>query len=212
MNEFYYIDENGNLSYSQDFEELPEEVQEVYNPYYTPTVSSGDIIINNDYSFSLDYDEFDSHLYDVIANVPAYDIYPSTAAVQVFQDVLLGLKNPVGYVIVSGSAASDVSMYYSSDYTVNGKNIVLHAPVIQCRYYTYRPSSTSVTYYYYTVNNYSGDANFTLSSQLAYTNLVEGYPALQRDSLQYDVSFITFGIALLLGCAITLLFKRRRND
>lgn len=207
---FYFINEDGNLSSETTFADLPEEVQEIYENYNPYTVSSGDIFINSEYNFSLNYDELDSHLYDVIANVPAYDIYPSTASIQVFQDVLLGIDDPVGYVIVSSSAASDVSMYYSDKYIVNGNSITLQSPVTQCRYYTYRPSSTSTTYYRYEVLNYSGDANFTLGTQLAYTNLVEGYPALQRDSIHFDTFPVLFAIALMLGILCFKVFSKGR--
>lgn len=219
---YYFINEEGNLDSSFSSEVLSDKDKSLYpdssfdlplldalsdvssGDSFIPSVIEQNVIVSNDF----DFDEFDSHMFDLLAQVPAYDIYPSTAAIQVFQDVLLGLHNPVGYVIQASDTASDVTLYYSEDYDVSGTNIVLRNPVTACRYFTYRSNST--TYYRYTVTTLSSDTSFSLGTQLVYTNLVEGYPALQRDSLQYDVPFYLFSLVLLVAFFGILLRKLRR--
>lgn len=122
---------------------------------------------------SISYDD----LIDALADVPSYTVYPNTSAVAVLEKVVDSIDGKFGYVVLSGSTNYETLLYYSRDYDVNGKNITLHSPVTYCRYYQYRPTSSSNWIYTYTVNNVS-DVSFTLSNQLAYTNLVDGYPDL----------------------------------
>lgn len=122
---------------------------------------------------SISYDD----LIDALADVPSYTVYPNTSAVAVLEKVVDSIDGKFGYVVVSGSTNYETLLYYSRSYDVNGKNIVLHSPVTYCRYYQYRPSSSSNWIYTYTVNNVS-EVSFALNNQLAYTNLIDGYPDL----------------------------------
>ena len=105
---FYGTDENGHIVESYDNSVLPSEYQDIFPqnisdlqeiPFEQETflsvsgndvVSSSGIVSDPYYSvsqgFDIDYDE----LAQVLANVPAYNVYPNVSAVEVFCRVLNG--------------------------------------------------------------------------------------------------------------------------
>lgn len=209
---YYSVDEFGNIIYSENSDILPEEFQSLYPESaldtLTPSVSSGDIyniIINEPEEFDYDY------LIDVLANVPGYTIYPSTQAVSVLTDVLNGVDQHVFYVILSGSDTNDTSLYYSNDFNVSGKQVTLLSPVTHCRYYSYRPSSSSSYVYTYTVESLA-DTTFTFTNQLAYTNTLSGYPDVipYKQKENYSLVFaVALGVIVLAVGAFKSLFGRK---
>lgn len=241
---YYWVDENGNLVSSDTSDILPSEYQDLFPdqvppqlggvedptgssnsvtiPGFTGSGNSASIPDINIVSPELNYkaladaltesDFFDS-LADTLANVPSYTVFPNTSAVSVMQQVLNGVDGHFGYFVSAGATSSEVDMYYARDYTVSGKNITLHSPVTHCKYYSYRPSGTSGTVYTYTVSNLA-DTSVTLSNQLVYTNLVDGYPDLipykQRNN--YDFIFlITIGILIVALSTFSSRFRARKE-
>ena len=217
---YYGLDENGNIVQSNDSSVLPDEyeglvpsdanelppqvgqeVDEVSTISNFSTVSSGSGFGLYD---NLDYNELSSTISEAIANVPSYDIYPSTAGVEVMKDVLYGVDRSVGYVILSGPSSGDVSLYYSEHYDSSGNTITLSSPVTHCRYYTVRDYNT--THYYYSVSS-EGSQTFTLSNDLAYTNLVDGYPDVYNP-IKQDFGFAIV-VAILLILVIIFLVCRK---
>lgn len=154
--------------------------------------------------------EIPDDMIDALVSISTPSIYPSTSAVQIFQYVLQSYKDYKYYVIVPGSSSSDVYMYVADDATVSGSTISLSGDVWQCRYYTYRPSTSSSTQYLYSLTSY-GDVSFTPSGSLIYTNALEGYPdiypELQYSNQQYPLFFLVIGIIIMF----IILFKRRSN-
>lgn len=236
---YYGIDEYGNIVSSEDSSILSEEYQAVL-PSTPPEAdtdvvvsdvdgssdvtdspldgdqvietSTGDTIIIQQMqpSDGIDYDE----LIEALASVPSYTIYPSTSAVTVFTDVLNGLDSNVGYFLFAGQSSSDVYLYYSNDYSVSGKTINLYGDVVACHYSTYRPSTSSSIQYLYQVSN-PGDTTVTVTNQLVYTNLLEGYPDIIPFKQKQSYS-LTFAIALSLILSCVSLFSstlktRRKN-
>lgn len=209
---YYSVDEFGNIIYSENSDILPEEFQSLYPESsldtLTSSVSSGDvynITINEPEEFDYDY------LLDVLASVPGYTIYPSTQAVSVLSDVLNGVNEHVYYVILSGSDTNDTSLYYSNDFTLSGSQVTLLSPVTHCRYYSYRPSSSSSYVYTYSVNTLS-DTTFNFTNQLAYTNTISGYPDVipYKQKENYSLTFaLAFGIIILAVGAFKSLFGRK---
>lgn len=145
---------------------------------------------------SISYDD----LVDVLANVPSYSVYPNTSAVSVMQEVLNGVNGRVGYFVVAGSTNTEVDMYYSKRYDVSGRTITLFSPVTHCKYYQYRPTTSSNYLYTYSVSDI-GDTSVTLMEQLAYTNLVNGYPDLipYKQRNMYDYDFIVTGCIVIVA-------------
>lgn len=175
-------------------------VFDFYDPFlYLPSVSSDDI--DSFYPSVFSYDA----LFDVLANVPGYTIYPSTQAVSVLTDVLNGIDGNVYYVIISGVDTNDTYLYYSSSFSSSGNIITLLSPVTRCRYYSYRPSSNSSYLYTYTVDNL-GDTSFTLTNQLIYTNILDGYPDVIPYKQKSSYSFLVL-ISIFIGIVAVSVFK-----
>lgn len=104
-----------------------------------------------------------------------YNLYPSTAAVNVFEYALNGLGKTPGYFIISGSDTNTAYLYYSYDYEVENNTIYLNDCTL-CSYYRLTSSGMGgTTSYYYTIQE-AGDQFITPVSSLIYTNLLEGYP------------------------------------
>lgn len=146
---------------------------------------------------SISYDD----LVDVLANVPSYSVFPNTSAVSVMQDVLNGIDGHFGYFVVSGSTSTEVDLYYAKKYDVVGRTITLYAPVTHCKYFQYRPTASSSYLYTFSVSD-SGDTSVTLMEQLAYTNLIDGYPDLipykQRNLYDYNFMIVMCIIIVML--------------
>lgn len=157
---------------------------------------------------AIDYDS----MIEAFADVPSYQVFPNTSAVSVMAEVVNSLSGKFGYVIVSGSSSSDVSLYYSKDYVVNNKNITLKSPVTHCRYYNYRPSSSSTSLYTYIVDDL-GDTSFNATNQLMYTNLLEGYPDLvpYKQGAKYSFDFLQALALLMCAMAMVFTFKARKD-
>lgn len=114
-------------------------------------------------------------LIDTLVLVSNPAIYPNASALDLFLSVLNSYDYNGYYFIVAGSSASDVYMYTGDTYTYSGNVLSLSGNSKQHHYYTYRPTSSSVTQYLYTVNDFI-DPQVTLSNTLVYTNAVKGYP------------------------------------
>lgn len=205
---YYYTDENGNIVQTDDFSDLPSE----FDIFFDGTVSSGDVESGDVFITYNQVPEFDyDSLYEVLASVPGYTIYPSNQAVSVLTDVLNGIDGKVAYVILSGSDTNDTSLYYSSDFSVSGHNITLFSPVTHCRYYSYRPSVNSSYIYTYTVNSL-GDTSFYLTNQLVYTNVIDGYPDVIpfKSKESYSLYFvIALSLVILAVGAFKSFFSRK---
>lgn len=196
---FYIVDDDGNIIMSDDMSLFPDEYEDLLKLIDSDeelTVSSGD---------ELSYD----YLVDLFAYIPGYNVYPNTNAVNVFEYVVNSLDGHFGYVVLSGADTNSTYLYYSKDFEVIGNVIYLYAPVTFCNYYSYRPSSSSSYVYTYTVNTVS-DVNFTLSNQLVYTNLMDGYPDLLPYKSNESYSFLII-IAFLVFMCFALLFKNVRK-
>lgn len=201
---YYSVDENGNIIMSDSSDILPDEFQAVFPESASDTVSPGDFsssapsdrlvpVIPEDY---VSYDD----MIDLLALVPGYNVYPSAAAVSVFEDVLNGLPRNIGYVILSGSDTYSTYLYYSDKYSVSGSSVFLSSPVTFCTYYQYRPTTSSSWVYTYTVNTI-GDTSFNITNQLVYTNLLEGYP----DVLPYKQKE-TYSLFYIIAFSLLVLF------
>lgn len=212
---YYSTDENGNIIMSESSDILPEEYQEIF-PSFAP---GSDYVTSGDISSSFSSDEFSDEnphqseqdlsgydfvtyddMIDLLALVPGYNVYPSTAAVNVFEDVLNGLNHNIGYIILSGSDTNTTLLYYSDKFIVTGSSIVLSSPVTQCTYYQYRPTSSSNFVYTYSVSTL-GDTTFNVTNQLVYTNLLNGYPDVlpYKQKETYSLFFvISFALFVLL--------------
>lgn len=184
---YYSTDENGHIIMSEDIDILPSEYQDLFTE---ESVSSGDF---------LSYDD----LVDFLAAIPSYNVYPNISAVEVFSHVLNSIDYNIGYIILSGSDSNSTYLYYSKNFSVSGNVISLFSPVTFCNYYSYRPTSSSSYIYTYSVNTVS-DVTFTLTNQLVYTNLIEGYPDLipfkSRDS--YSIMIICCILIFLIFAKI----------
>lgn len=220
---YYGIDDNGNIVSSFESDVLPENLQSVfpdsaydlpvYNGFFE-SVSSGDALIPNiNYNVEYNTPEFDyDYLYDLLAAIPSYNIYPNATAVNVFTNVLNHLDGNYKYIITGGSTSGDTYLYYSKKADVSGNVLTLQAPVTQCRYYYY--TSNSQTYYTYNISVLNQDETFTLSNRLIYTNLKDGYP----DVIPYKqkVSFVfSFTSLVLVGVVVLCLLKKiggRKHD
>lgn len=213
---YYSIDpDTGLIISSESSDILPDSYQEVFPENASDTVSSGDIYL--DPLPTIDPDQFISDnnlvtqddMIDLLASIPGYNVYPNVTAVSIFTDVLNNTDGHVGYVILSGSDTNTTNLYYSSHYTVTGNTIVLQSPVTYCNYYQYRPTSSSNYIYTYSVSSI-GETSFTLTNQLVYTNLLEGYPDVlpykQRET--YSLFFV---IAFALLLLFIILFVRNRG-
>lgn len=167
------------------------------------SVSSGDIPpeIHIDYSEPIDYD----YLYDLLAAIPQYNLYPNATAVNIFTQVLNGLDKNVHYVISAGSISGDTYLYYSKDVNVSGNTITLKSPVTQCRYYYYTQNST--TNYTYNVIVLNSDQTISLSNRLVYTNVVEGYPDVIPYKSKESFSIGVCGF-ILVGAICTSIIRK----
>lgn len=217
---YYSTDQDGNIIFSNSSDILPDQYQEVFPDFsdeifssdldeFFESVSDGDAEIpsssvNNQYFISAS-PEFDyDYLYDMLAAIPQYNLYPNATAVNIFTQVLNHLDHPVGYVITAGSSSADTYLYFSDSYEVSGSTITLKSPVTQCRYYYYTQNSTS--YYTYNVSTIGTDETVSLSNRLVFTNLKDGYPDVipykQKESYSFLVS-----TALLVGALIIFIPK-----
>lgn len=162
-------------------------------------------------SNSIDYDA----IVDALSASPMYTVYPSTSAVAVFEKVLNNIDGKFGYVVQSGSSTNETMLYFADDYSVSGSNITLKSPVTYCRYYSYRPTSSSNTVYTYSVSTV-GDMSFTLSNQLVYTNLKDGYPDLieyKRRDYYLMAWVIAFCLIMVFLSTMSARFRsRKRGD
>lgn len=220
---YYGVDENGNIIMSETSDVIGDEIYEEFFPFYAPgSVSDGDmIVLDGDLSISdgdmisiptypiIDYD----YLVDALANVPSYNVFPNTSAVNVFDGVFLGLPSKVDYVVLSGSDSSSAYMYYTlSGSSSSGNTVVLNDPVYQLSYYTQRVNN--VTSYYYTVNQL-GESSFTFGSQLVYTNVLQNYPNLPSDSREFGhtmpLSSIFSLVGIFFGVGILIASIRKRG-
>lgn len=232
---YYWVDENGKLIESQSSDIIDDDILKDSIPSVAPgaieddlysefidSISDSDLQSGSgllpgsenlllfelpDYDF-LTYDE----LIDALSLVPGYNIYPNTAAINVFDGVFRGLGNSYMYVIMSGPDTSSTYMYYSKQYTKNNNQITLLSPVTQLSYYSQRIGTT--TNYYYTVNNL-GDTSFNLSNQLVYTNLDSNYPNLPSDNRMSSFAFsftdyVYIILLLVLVFSIIYNFFRRK--
>lgn len=214
---YYGVDEFGNIVSSQDSSVLPEEFQEVF-PEYPPEsypvpseqfdglmsyVSGGDLAsdITDSVVEALEFPEplTGDELYDLLALIPGYNVFPNTAAVTVFDKVLNGLDGNFKYLITSGSDTYYTYLYYGSSVDVSGNIITFNSPYTICTYYQYRPNTNTNWSYYYTVQQKtSGSDYFSLTNQLIYTNIVDGYP----DLVPYK-SRESFSLSILISiCAL----------
>lgn len=211
---FYGNDEDGHIVFGDSIDILPQEYQYLYGDLDLPafedfdsfiedqepigTVSGGDIIFENhydvNYSEPFDYD----YLYDLLAAIPSYNLYPNATAVNIFTQVLNGLDGHYAYIITAGSVSGDTYLYYSKDFDVTGSSITLKSPVTQCRYYFYTQSSS--TNYTYTVSTLNSDQTFTLSNRLIYTNTYDGYPDVipYKSKESYSV-FVAIALLVAVG-------------
>lgn len=219
----FLVDEDGNLIYDEEGNPIPVEVQE--EPGVTVQVNPSDSSLSvvtpgSTQTVTVQLPQSETNYDDLIealASVPSYNIYPNTTAVQVYELVLDSLDENVGYFIASGSSSSDVYLYYSEKYTVSGNTLTLQSPVTQCRYYTYRASSSSSTEYRYNVTTLS-DISITLSNQLVYTNLKDGYPDVMSYKKNESYSMIVTCAICALICAVAtvstrfVLKKGEKND
>lgn len=216
---YYGNDSNGDIIFGEDSSVLPEEFQEVF-PEYPPQadpvtsdqfdglmsyVSGGNLVddITGSVVEALEIPEplSGDELYDLLALIPGYNVFPSTAAVSVFDKVLNGLDGKFKYLILSGSDSNYTYLYYGFDVSVSGATITFNAPYTICTYYQYRPNTNSAWQYYYTVEHKNaGSDYFNITNQLVYTNVVEGYP----DLVPYK-SRETFSISIIISiCALLL--------
>lgn len=224
---YYDLDENGNFIMSSSSEILPDVYQDIFpasldqEDYVNfETVSGGDlfgqssILDNTDSSgFYMDYPSYIQsldYLYDTLANIPSYTVFPNTAAVSVFRDVLNGVDDNIGYVILSGADTYSTYLYYSSNFSVSGSSITLSAPVKLCTYYQYRTSTSSPWMYTYTVQDI-GESVFNLSNQLVYTNIIDGYPDLIEYKSVSSYSLLFICAASTLICALSCFSSRFRS-
>lgn len=148
-------------------------------------------------------------LIEALAAIPSYNIFPNTQAVNVFSDVLDHLDYNPYYVIVSGSDSYYTHLYYSKEASVSGSTISLLGDVTHCQYYQYRPSSSSSWSYRYAVFH-EGQVDVTLSTQLAYTNMIDGYPDVLPYKQKTTFSISVLIAILLLVLCIMFIFKNRR--
>lgn len=225
---YYGNDENGDIIFGEDSSVLPEEFQEVFPevpPEGTPVssdefsqfadyVSGGDLAsdLTDSIVEALEFPEplSGDELYDLLALIPGYNVFPNTSAVTVFERVLNGLDGNIKYLILSGSNTEYTYLYYGTSVDVSGSTITFSAPYTLCTYYQYRPNTSSAWQYYYTVQQRtSGTDYFNLTNQLVYTNIVDGYPDLvpYKSRESFSIYIIISICALLLslytvGCRI----------
>lgn len=227
---YYGNDTDGNIIMSPDSSVLPDSFQDVFPSTAPGYVSDGnatsDDIIGDDFPSgssdpqdgvpSLDFSSFNFVTYDdlieVMAAIPGYNVYPNTSAVNVFSDVLNGVSGNVGYVILSGSDTNSTYLYYSNNYSVSGQTINLYSPVTFCNYYSYRPTTNSSYVYTYNVSTI-GDTSFTFSNQLAYTNLLNGYPDVLpfKQKETYSLFFIIAFSLLVLFLIMVVRYRGGRK-
>lgn len=197
-----------------DVNGVPDDGQDFRDTGNVVTGSGNDVSGNTyviDYSEPIDYDALAEIIDDSLQRATLYQVYPSSAAIQVYRDVVQSIDGDFGYVVMANNSSNDVYLYFSKDYDVSGNKIYLHSPVTYCRYYTYRPSSSSSTQYLYQVSS-TGNQTFDVSSQLVYTNLKEGYPDLLPYKRDFDyMSKILICICMLL-CVFGLYAKGNRKD
>lgn len=227
---YYGNDADGNIVMSTDSGILPDVYQDLFPSQAPDSVSDGDAFIDvtqspdsgdgipdsEENSSPVDFPSFDfvtyDDLIDLMAAIPGYNVYPNTSAVNVFSDVLNGVSGSVGYVILSGADTNSTYLYYSNKYSVSGKTVTLYSPVTYCNYYSYRPSSSSSYIYTYTVSTI-GDTSFTFSNQLAYTNLLDGYPDVLpfKQKETYSLFFIIAFSLLVLFLIMVVRYRGGRK-
>lgn len=217
----YILDDDGNVMYvSEDGDVLDDgsyegelappvmeedgiEVMPEESP--SPSPSAEPVVV---YSMP---EEMYEGLVDALASVSTPSIYPSTAAVNVFQYALKSYKDYKYYAVIPGSSTSDVYLYTADKFSVSGSTVTLSGNVQSHRYYTYRPSSISSTEYLYSVTNV-GDISFTLGSTLVYTNTYEGYPDIYPESEYRSPVYSRWTLVVLVVLLAVFMFGRWKRD
>lgn len=153
----------------------------------------------------IDYDRLSSTFSQAILN----DIYPSSSAVSVFENVLKSksLLNPVHYVVIPGSSSSEAYLYYSETADVSGTVVTLSSPVTVCHYYSVFDSGSRQTRYRYDVSQV-GTYVVSPGNSLMYTDMLPGYPDISPSVR--DPVFLFIGLALLLVLVFLFLKKGGR--
>lgn len=157
-------------------------------------VSGGDVssvYVSEPFDYDALYDGFRSSVDYALVN--GFEIYPNEKAISVFEDVLNGLDGHWGYVALSGNDTYSTYLYASRSYDVSGSSVTLRGDVLRCYYHQFRNSSSQPWRYTYTVSHV-GDQTFSPTSELVYTNLLDGYPDLvpykSRETYLYLVFFL----------------------
>lgn len=243
----YYLDEDGNIVYTEDISELPEDTKNLYEGNYPDNMydseelpsdsfsepteefvvpdgfkavvdSNGDIVLvpttTMDNFFQQEYTEpvtpmTVDEMADVFANTPIYTIYPDSNSVNVFGSVLNGLDYTPYYYMVADSESSHVLLYFSKSGSVSGNTLHLDSPVTFCNYFRYRPASNTSWQYKYTVSTVSS-MDVTLTQQLCYTNMIDGYPDLIPYKQKESYSFL-FALVLMVSVLLFAGLKFRSS-
>lgn len=214
---WYDVDENGMIVSSGDVSTQYGDIFTAFSPDEPIDSSSGNSISQSDMEEYIQtlLSDYNDGLIQTMANMPNQTVvYPNTTAVNVWSYVLSGLNQRVGYVAVSGSNSNtnvsvDDYLYYAADYIVNGKTITLKSPVTVCHYYVYRTSSNTSYLYTYNTQIFNDDYSISLSSNLAYTNLVDGYPDLLGSSKHLTDVIISGVLLISTFIAVTHFLGRR---
>lgn len=218
----YVLDENGNVIYvDEDGSVLDDGIYDSEYELSAPIAidESGDVLdggldseLGDDpvVVYSMPAEMYDG-LIDALASVSTPSIYPSTAAVTVFQYALQSYENYRYYAIIPGTSTSDVYLYTADDFSVSGSTVTLTGDVKVHRYYTYRPGSSSSTQYLYQVSS-SGDVSFSLGSTLIYTNTMEGYPDIYPESEFKQPVYSRWLLIAVFVILVLVLFRRWKHD
>lgn len=212
---YYGIDDSGRLIGSTSNEVLPPDVRDNYPDSYDDVVPLSDTPAGN-YSEGFLYQNVSSgdpfiytstdmsaYIADVYATNSPGSMYPNSAAVQVFQNVLEGLDYEYYYTIYSGSDQNTAYLIYSSTGSSSGKTLNFTGDVTLCSYYRTRQPNSSWLYEY-SVQENVGDQTVNIGNSLVYTNLIDGYPDIAPNpgfmSTSIIFGFIVIVIAILAAC------------
>lgn len=137
--------------------------------------------------------------------------YPSASFVDVFRMVLQSLPSNTKYYVFSGSDSTEAYLYYSKNGGhANGNILTLDSDITICRFYRYRPSSSSAWQYHYSVSTQGSGDSLDTTGYLVYTNLLEGYPDLlsqvERDHSSLPNLFIV--VPLILIALFTIIRRK----
>ena len=194
-------------SYPASFADLPSLEDQTAGTYQEgflyPSVSSGDSVLYNTNALS------DAMMTAYAMQYPN-DIYPNSAAVEVFKNVLEGLDYDVYYCIYSGSTSSTCYLLYSEDASATGSTLSFAGDVTMCSYYRYRPNSSSSWLYRYSVQENVGDQSVAIGTSLVYTNLIDGYPDIHPNDGFHSPHIK--GVFMIVSIFIVLALLLRRKD